>query len=1012
MPTAELPPHRSGLPAWPLVLPPHPDVVAATADDFAADLLDPGDPEAFFARTHLTRGLRELVGSALRRLGGDPHAPAVISLESGFGAGKTHTLLTLWHAAAGEATHLGRAAGEVPVPAVTRAALVGTHLAVTGSLTPDAGQVGTAWGELARKLGGDAGFALVAQADASRTSPAGALRDLLAAHAPCLILLDEWPAYVRQLVGREDLPAGTFETQLSFVQALTEAACAVPGALVVVSLPTEPNGAGPNGAGQGTGEPVGGSPEEAGPPPEARSPQETAPPEEEQALRRLRQVVRRVAEPWRPPGPEEALAIVRRRLFAPPDLSAQDRIAEVAQVFADLYAAHRAQFPERAARAPRQYADRIAEHYPLHPELVDRLLTDWAARPEFQRTRGLLRLLSAVVGELAATGDPAPLILPGTLPLGRPRTAAEVLRALPDDWQAVLESDVDGPGSVAAAVDHDRAGGGVPAGTLARRLARTVFLASAPVAASASASAASVADPGPDLRRIRLGAALPGDPIDDLTVTAELLARRSGHLHADGRHYRYARTPSAARLAAERGDELRTRPEVLWAEVIRRLRSRYARPPSGFTAVRVAPDDGADIPDSTDLCLVVTHPALGYRRDDQECAAGRFALDAVRTRGAGSRGGPPRVFRNRLAFLAADAAQVPELADAAAEFLAWDHVRAHPPEGSAALVGSARRRADDVLTARLAQAYVWVLVPEQPDPTGALGLAAERVGGPAVGGVDRVTWQLRRAGLLASTVSASRIRADLDGPLAGLWRDGHVDVGTLWEQYARHVHLTRLPDRAALLAGVAAVVLDPHWETAGFALADGHDSGSGRYRGLVLPGPGDGSGPGAGDGSGSDGPPVPAVVRESTLVVAPRVALAQCGGPEAGRRSEVTVAPGGDRAGDPTQPPGSAPTDPPARFVATYRAGHGAADPTRAGRDVALIGREIVQVLASAGAAEVEVTVRVRAGADDGFADETVRTVRENARVLRLQSARFDTGDDPGPGRGTGGAQVADGSHG
>ncbi len=56
-------------------------------------------------------------------------------------------------------------------------------------------------------------------------------------YGPCLILIDEWVAYARQLHDQSDLPAGSFETQFTFAQALTESAKLAKNCLLVISLP-------------------------------------------------------------------------------------------------------------------------------------------------------------------------------------------------------------------------------------------------------------------------------------------------------------------------------------------------------------------------------------------------------------------------------------------------------------------------------------------------------------------------------------------------------------------------------------------------------------------------------------------------------------------------------------------------------------------------------------------------------------------------------------------------------
>ena len=102
---------------------------------------------------------------------------------------------------------------------------------------PDGTVVRTLWGELAWQLGGKQAFARVAADDDKATSPGDALRELFNEYGPCLVLIDEWVAYARQLHDQSDLPAGGFETQFSFAQVLTESAKLANNCLLVISLP-------------------------------------------------------------------------------------------------------------------------------------------------------------------------------------------------------------------------------------------------------------------------------------------------------------------------------------------------------------------------------------------------------------------------------------------------------------------------------------------------------------------------------------------------------------------------------------------------------------------------------------------------------------------------------------------------------------------------------------------------------------------------------------------------------
>ena len=123
-----------------------------------------------------------------------------------------------------------------------RVAIVGNHFGPSGETKDDGTHVNTVWGELAWQLGGAEAYAIVANADRDRTPPGKALHDLLAAYAPAVILIDEWVAYARSLLGRDDLAGGTFDDQFTFAQQLTEVAKGTPGVLLAISIPASETG--------------------------------------------------------------------------------------------------------------------------------------------------------------------------------------------------------------------------------------------------------------------------------------------------------------------------------------------------------------------------------------------------------------------------------------------------------------------------------------------------------------------------------------------------------------------------------------------------------------------------------------------------------------------------------------------------------------------------------------------------------------------------------------------------
>ena len=463
-----------GLKPWREVITPHQDVRDGKmrSSEFAADLYyvargegsrEYVNPVEFFRRTYLTEGLRDLLNSTARRISGDMNASPVWNLQTNFGGGKTHSMLALYHLLSGTSVaeypdEVRKVLGGITLPAARRAVLVGNHIAAgKGSDKADGTHVNTLWGELAWQLGLAAGgeaearraYDLVRDADETRSNPGAALGTLIAAYAPCLILIDEWVAYARQLYGRDDLAGGSFDTQFTFAQTLTEAVKAVPGAQLVVSIPAS------------SADPTNEEKERGATDIEVGGLNGAA------ALARLQQVIRRIADQWHPASPVESFAIVRQRLFEEPSADAQVDIAAVARTFTDFYAKNRAEFP--AGVAEPSYEERIKSAYPIHPELFDRLYQDWSTLERFQRTRGVLRLMSAVIHALWIGNDSAPLIMPGGVPFDYDDVLSEIAQYLEDHFKPVIATDIDGDSSTPARIDASRPALGHPAGHPADR---------------------------------------------------------------------------------------------------------------------------------------------------------------------------------------------------------------------------------------------------------------------------------------------------------------------------------------------------------------------------------------------------------------------------------------------------------------------------------------------------------------------------------------------------------------
>ena len=931
-------PAAGNLKPWREVVTPHKDVASGRYQqaEFAADLwqvhLGEGTdeykkPVEFFRRTYLTESLKRLLAGAVQRLagkGGDP----VVQLQTNFGGCKTHSMLALYHLFSGSTPSelagidaVMREAGEKSLAAVKRVVLVGNRISPGNPVKkPDGTVVRTLWGEIAWQLGGKKAFARVAADDEKATSPGDVLRELFKEYGPCLILIDEWVAYARQLHDQSDLPAGGFETQFTFAQVLTESAKLAKNCLLVISLPASDTQGSPHT--QADDVEVGGQ-------------------RGREALDRLRNVVGRVESSWRPASAEEGFEIVRRRLFEPLADPAQFKDRDfVARAFADLYRTQHQEFPPECRDG--EYEKRIGAAYPIHPEIFDRLYSDWSTLVKFQRTRGVLRLMAAVIHSLWEKGDRNPLILPANVPIDDPRVQFELTRYLSDNWVPVIEKDVDGPSSLPLRLDGEVPNLGKFAAS--RRVARAIYLGSAPTATAAHR--------GIEERRIRLGCVMPGESPAVFGDALRRLTAAATYLYQDGPRYWYSTQATVTKLADDRAEQLKRNPDKVVAELDKRLRADL-RKTGDFHRIHPMPQSGQDVPDELEARLIVLGVDHPYSKDPGSAAeaAAKAIFEA--------RGNAPRLYRNTLVFLAADRTRLQDLDEAARRYLAWESILGEKDtlDLSPHQVKQAetqKEAADGVVAARVPETYQWLLVPVQASPQAAVEWQALRLAGQDALAV-RASKKLKGDELLITSFAATRLRMEMDR--VPLWRGEHVSMKQLVDDFARYVYLPRLRDPSVLVGAVRDGPSLLTWEQDSFAFADSLDEGAGRYRGL--------RGGRSINLADADSP---------GLLVKPEVARRQLDAPDKKRET-------GPLPPAPVAPPPGAPK----RFHGTVTL-----DPTRAGSEAGRVASEVIAHLSGLVDAKVTVTLEVEAEIPSGAPDNVVRTVTENSRTLKFKTHGFE----------------------
>ena len=816
---------------WREVIRPHPDIASGAfgGRDFRADLhaamtglaaFAAGDPIEFFARTHVTGGLNNLLCAAAARLDSDLSGPAVAVVGGSAGIGKTHALIALVHAARGQLV-LGFSTAERRFrkdqqwsEAIRVAALDCRHLdPVVPDLKYGASDARTIWAELAWQLGGPRALAQLARSGSSSADPGAGLTALLARYSPCLIVIDDWAEYACKVAfSDEPGPAGGLGTQLEFAQALTEAADATPGVFVAVSLPSLPKND----------------------------------PTNLQTVAHQLQVVLGDVHMWQPPTGLEQRAIVLRRIFELPTPQSRRDAAEVSATFLQFYGQNATSFVAECGYA--DYDRRIRESYPIHHELFASVFENRTGRvhsgvePEASGVGRALRLLSPVVHALWISADISALVMPGSIPLASPRVLSEFAPAQRySEWKAIVAADVDGPASLAASIGENQPelGHASPA----RRIARSILLHSLSGRKVSRAEA-------------HTGAAVPGDTIRGLTAALDLLVQSGAYLHSDGDRYWFDRQPRLTKIARQLADQLGEHPDLVWDEVMQRLSERHGAAGSDFARIIVAPKTSADVPDVQELTLVILHPRYSQEHGPGESAAMAFARRCVEMSGSAR-----RAYRNSVLFLAPDGDRLTLLEGAARDLMAWVELagaaaHATTPDEQLSEIAIRCAAAEREFHANLRSTYVWALSPERLGPREPLAIRVLPVGGTQVRLSDRLSSAVEHGDQLASSYDARNVRLDLEFSLQELWSPkGYVSVGLLVSSYARRPELTRFACRAVLESAVRSVLVRADWESSGFALATGVSDD--KFDGLVLPGP-----------TASFGP-----ITDSTLLVHPALAL-------------------------------------------------------------------------------------------------------------------------------------------
>ena len=738
------------------------------------------DPVAFLSQTYFTENLTQMVREVASRLNGGDGA-SVTEVQTPFGGGKTHALLTFYHMinSPREAQSLEgvrTALGDLTIPADARVLVLdGQEHGVDPVPKENGVSVFTMWGELASQI--DAGLyqRLVMDSDGKGVAPGKIVfSQVLEATSPCLILIDEVVSYLVKLrFSNTRRTTNLYRQTVQFLQEVLQLAGNVPGVCVLLSLPK--------------------SKAEFG----GLDPQQLQ--RELQIMEELQPRADRVVSKRTPVNDDEIYLLMSRRLFKHVDPAVAQRVAEA---YRQVYEKTPGQY-DGTVLSP-DYMKQQTASYPFHPELIDVLYKKWSTASDFPRTRSVLQLLANVVADQWTNGRESYTIQSGHLDLERERIRTRIVSAAGSGggYDAVVASDIIG-GDAHADHQDQRRGGEYERYRISRGVATTLLVHSFGGQLNAGAVP----------QELRLGTVAPNVGPEYMTEVLGSLEQSLWYVHRDGELLKFDTRPNIYRVIAQTAGN--QSPESV-NDRLKDALEKAAGSPDGFRVITWADADGsiADTPEPTIAILPSRYAieSLDERSQPTDWEVIERLWDRV--------GGGLRTYRNSLLLVAPDRQLWNSAEEAVREVLAYDAVlggraAAQLGEADRAELTSRRRDKQDSLATSIMTAYRWAFY-----PMGA-GLEATGLPIPATKGqqvasrvVERLSDSNYENPKILSKIGASYFHSKV---ASGLWKDqsAPLDLGEASRRFPQWTFLPILPRREeTLLECVREGVAQNRWAVA------------------------------------------------------------------------------------------------------------------------------------------------------------------------------------------------------
>lgn len=402
----------------------------------------------------------------------------------------------------------------------------------------------TLWGVLEKQLSGSN------RTLAGNVAPGReALRKLLVKHEPVLILMDEVLQYVTKAAGVPVRESSLASQTIAFMQELTEVAGTLEKVCVVLTLPS--------------------------------SLLEHFDEKAEKMYQQLQKVAGRVEKIYTPVQENEITKIIRRRLFSSVE---EDEATKAVSEFLE-YAEKEGILP--AGMELSEYRDRFLDSYPFAPEVVDILYHRWGSFPTFQRTRGVLRLLSLVIYSLRQSNRP--YITLSDFNLANTEVRRELVKHIGPEFDSVIAADITDADSGAKKIDKSigKSFRGLLLGT---RATTCIFLY----------SFSGGQEKGANIGEIKRSATTADNPSSVVVEAVEQLKSKLFYLQSQNEKYFFLNQPNMNRILLTKMENIKEKDvEDSEKEILKQQISGEK------LKVFLWPDKPKDIPDTEELKLVI-----------------------------------------------------------------------------------------------------------------------------------------------------------------------------------------------------------------------------------------------------------------------------------------------------------------------------------------------------------------------------------------------------------------------